>query len=193
MKKTLLLSIVLFYSIITLFSFNYSPKKMCVKFFLKKDSLLFFEEAVDSIIHYYRYTDANHSSEKQEYDFKMAKNDNNLSTLLFLGEYNTSLLQKCRSYYKYKKSIKDISLIKQITESFLLRLSIPNENFAKNTCKPFFRDILLLYKNNKLVGSALICFSCGQHKLVNYQKPKNDNDYEEVVKFGVLKELLKSK
>lgn len=59
----------------------------------------------------------------------------------------------------FKKSNVDTSKFASIRTIFTEKESIINES---TTCETMYRNILIFRKNNKVVGTAKICFSCMQ-------------------------------
>ena len=51
-------------------------------------------------------------------------------------------------------------LFSQLNEIFCYR---KHKSILISRCMPVFRDILLFKKDNRIVGTARICFDCGQH------------------------------
>lgn len=62
---------------------------------------------------------------------------------------------------------------KYIELNAIFRETICDDVYAAS-CTPIYRDILIFYKNNDIVGVSKICFDCRQYKMIG-TKEKTEN------------------
>ena len=89
--------------------------------------------------------------------------------------------QKILMEYNYPKSVKDSSFLKSVQTLYPKNKNIDrklfrelsnifsiqkNEPIDEKACDPFFRDILIFKKDDKIIGIAKICFECEQSYIV---------------------------
>jgi len=76
-------------------------------------------------------------------------------------------------------------LFSRLNEIFCFR---KHETISIGRCMPVFRDILLFKKDNRIVGTARICFDCGEHVITG--TPINTEAFGQSGDYGKLYELL---
>jgi hypothetical protein len=104
-------------------------------------------------------------------------------------------------------TLQDLDFLNYLTAVGFSKKEIPSTEFDKiNTifveknitdgyimgCIPFFRDILVFKKKNKVIGIAKICFNCHQYRIIGTNADTKNfgmgDDYE---KLGAILDLLK--
>ncbi|MBP9848338.1 MAG: hypothetical protein KBC58_02760 [Flavobacterium sp.] len=108
--------------------------------------------------------------------------------------------------YNYPKNVNDKEIISNLVKYKFSKIQIDN-NIHKDinklfstskceggyplACAPIYRDILIFYKQDKIIGIAKICFECGQSYILG---SSNDvSDFGSCGEYGVLYEILKGK
>ena len=98
---------------------------------------------------------------------------------------DTAFLKSLRTIYPKIDKI-NINQFARLSEIFSEQKSLPNE---PNACDPFFRDILVFRKENKVVGVAKICFECSQKYIVGTDA--NTENFGANGEFEKLEKLIK--
>lgn len=108
--------------------------------------------------------------------------------------------------YNTPVNISDLSFIDKLEEMGFQKTSIDTSKFAtiKNiftekefisgestSCEPYYRDILIFKKQNKVIGTAKLCFDCMKSQI--HGTTANTKNFGDSGEFKKLEEILKNK
>jgi hypothetical protein len=127
-----------------------------------KTGKLFFD--YDAIDYYFNNIDELHSPEL--YDNHNTSADDSIRTKVIIGNTpkdiaDLAFIDKLEAF-GYSKSSVDTSLFKAINEVFSEK---PPGNTLVRGCIYIYRDILVFKKKGKVIGTAKICFACGDAQI----------------------------
>ena len=100
-------------------------------------------------------------------------------------ELNEQNFVKDLSDFEYKKI--DINSSDFLALNSIFREVKCDDGFAM-ACTPVFRDILVFYNNNKIIGIAKICFGCRQDYIIGTNK--NTSEFGQCGGFEKLEDML---
>jgi hypothetical protein len=158
---------------------------------IKSNNLNFFD--FDKVEHYYKDIEAGEILVEMQRLENIDKKSEEHNYLNLIG-------------YNYPKDVNDKEFISNLVKYKFSKIQIDN-NIHKDinklfstskceggyplACAPVYRDILVFYKQDKIIGIAKICFECGQSYILG---SSNDVSYfGSCGEYGVLYEILKEK
>lgn len=145
----------------------------------------------DNLEYYYKNID-------EDELYNLTVNSDSLKISLKQKELNLNIITR-----RYPENVNHKSFLKELIDYNYLKVKIKekdfdfiNEIFKENNCEggvvmacaPIYRDVLVFYKENKVVGIAKICFGCRQSYIVG--TTKNTENFGHCGDFEKLKSLL---
>jgi len=141
----------------------------------------------DKIEHYFLSID---ESTLMKMDEKETKTEKEKKQLALLIQYTPDTLSdtpvlKNLKLLDFRKNDIPADKFEQIREIFCNRDS---KEIVATSCIAIYRDILIFKKNNKIVGTAKICFECDQHVITGSHQ--NTDDFGQSGNYKKLYKLL---
>lgn len=156
-----------------------TEKKVCEKCFFDYDRVEYYYKNISE-------NDLNkiHSDAKGK-----SRNSNEIVYMELVGHNYPHTVKQ-----DFDKTLKKFGYVEKEIESS--KFNELDEVFSEKKCdSPFayacgaiYRDIILFYKNDSLVGIAKICFGCRQYRI--FGTKKNDEDFGQCEGYEKLQEIL---